>query len=436
MPYPAHPLSFSLRPAAASLILASATLLSACGGGGSGSGSEESHSDININTGGRLALFDAGASALKFLNLDDGQVLTSITLDGEPPRLYASPNLRYAVAVQRGDDRVSFVDGGLYTEDHGDHMHDYAETPSLLSLTLNDHKPTHYTAGESAGVVFFDGGSAARSKVTVFSDASLGQDQTLASLDLENNMHGVAKLIDGHLFVTYRDSAITDTTLPAAVERYHLDGSSFEFEERYEEACPRLHGAAANAHSLGFGCSDGVLVIDLHETGYPATKLANPESLGEGARIGTLVGNHDVEELVGIAGNRLFVIDPESKTATYRELQIDEGVGRLTQGFTTHGEVFYVLGDDGGLRLFDPADDWALVNTLPLMNAPGTDDTVATAVSAAQERLFVLHNQSVIEVDTAAGQIVRTLTLGFEASSIAWLGLTGETHHENDDHNH
>ena len=182
MPYPAHPLSFPLRPVAASLILASATSLSACGGGGSGS--DESHSDIDINTGGRLALFDAGASALKFLNLDDGQVLTSITLDGEPPRLYASPNLRYAVAVQRGDDRVSFVDGGLYTEDHGDHMHDYAEPPSLLSLTLNDHKPTHYTAGESAGVVFFDGGSAARSKVTVFSDASLGQDRLSPALIL------------------------------------------------------------------------------------------------------------------------------------------------------------------------------------------------------------------------------------------------------------
>jgi hypothetical protein len=306
--------------------------------------------------------------------------------------------------------------------------------PSMLSLTLNDHKPTHYSAGESQGVVFFDGGEAATSKVIVFSDATLGSGSTVASLPLENNMHGVAKMIDGHLFVTYRDSSITDTTLPAAVERYHLDGSDFEFEERYTEACPRLHGAAANAHSLGFGCSDGVLVIDLHETGYPATKLDNPEGLAEGARIGTLVANHDVEGLVGLAGDRLFVIHPESATEVYHELELGEGVGRLAQGFTTHGEVFYVLGDDGGLRLFNPAHDWELITTAELMDAPGDEDTLSVTVSAAQERLFVLHNQSVIEVDATDGDIVQTIDLGFSASAIAWLGLAEAGHDHGDDH--
>ena len=424
-----------LRPMATSLLLVSAAMLTACGGS-SGSGDEHEHTDID--TAGRLALFDTDASQLKVLDLDNSEVLASMAMDGEAPSLYASPGNRYAVAIQRGDDLVSFVDGGLYTEDHGDHMHDYAETPSMLSLTLNDHKPTHYSSGEAEGVVFFDGGEAASSKVTVFSDATLGSGATVASLPLDNNMHGVAKMIDGHLFVTYRDSSITDTTLPAAVERYHLDGSDFEFEERYSQACPRLHGAAANAHSLGFGCSDGVLVIDLHEAGYPATKLDNPESLAEGSRIGTVVANHDVEELVGIAGDRLFVIHPESTTEVYHELELGEGVSRLAQGFTTHGEVFYVLGDDGDLRLFDPASDWALITTAELMDAPGEGDTLAMTTSAAQERLFVLHNQSVIEVDTTDGDIVRTINLGFSASAIAWLGLAeaGHDHDHEEEHSH
>jgi len=424
-----------LRPMATSLLLVSAAMLTACGGS-SGSGDEHEHTDID--TAGRLALFDTDASQLKVLDLDNSEVLASMAMDGEAPSLYASPGNRYAVAIQRGDDLVSFLDGGLYTEDHGDHMHDYAETPSMLSLTLNDHKPTHFSSGEAEGVVFFDGGEAASSKVTVFSDATLGSGATVASLQLENNMHGVAKMIDGHLFVTYRDSSITDTTLPAAVERYHLDGSDFEFEERYSQACPRLHGAAANAHSLGFGCSDGVLVIDLHEAGYPATKLDNPESLAEGSRIGTVVANHDVEELVGIAGDRLFVIHPESTTEVYHELELGEGVSRLAQGFTTHGEVFYVLGDDGDLRLFDPASDWALMTTAELMDAPGEGDTLAMTTSAAQERLFVLHNQSVIEVDTTDGDIVRTINLGFSASAIAWLGLAeaGHDHDHEEEHSH
>jgi len=426
---------FSLRPIATSVLLVSAAMLTACGGS---SGGDEPHEHTDIDTAGRLALFDTDASQLKVLDLDDTEVLASMAMDGEAPRLYASPGNRYAVAIQRGDDLVSFVDGGLYTEDHGDHMHDYAVTPSMLSLTLNDHKPTHYSSGESEGVVFFDGGEATSSKVTVFSDATLGSGATVASLPLDNNMHGVAKMIDGHLFVTYRDSSITDTTLPAAVERYHLDGSDFEFEERYSQACPRLHGAAANAHSLGFGCSDGVLVIDLHEAGFPATKLGNPEGLADGSRIGTLVANHDVEELVGIAGDRFFVIHPESTTEVYHELEIGEDVGRLAQGFTTHGEVFYVLGDDGGLRLFDPAHDWELITTAELMDAPGEGDTLAVAVSAAQERLFVLHNQSVHEVDATDGDVVRTIDLGFSASAIAWLGLAeaGHDHGHEEEHSH
>ncbi|WP_372999283.1 hypothetical protein [Marinobacter sp.] len=426
---------FSLRPIATSVLLVSAAMLAACGGSSS---SEDEHEHTDIDTAGRLALFDTDASQLKVLDLDNTEVLASMAMDGEAPRLYASPGNRYAVAIQRGDDLVSFVDGGLYTEDHGDHMHDYAEMPSMLTLTLNDHKPTHYSSGESEGVVFFDGGEAASSKVTVFSDTTLGSGATVASLPLDNNMHGVAKMIDGHLFVTYRDSSITDTTLPAAVERYHLDGSDFEFEERYSQACPRLHGAAANAHSLGFGCSDGVLVIDLHEAGYPATKLGNPEGLADGSRIGTLVANHDVEELVGIAGDRFFVIHPESTTEVYHELEIGEDVGRLAQGFTTHGEVFYVLGDDSGLRLFDPAHDWELITTAELMDAPGEGDTLAVAVSAARERLFVLHNQSVHEVDATDGDVVRTIDLGFSASAIAWLGLAeaGHDHGHEEEHSH
>lgn len=436
MEYESNSFPFHARLLAPAVLLTSAMLLSACGGSNS---SDDPHTDIDIDTAGRLALFDTGESALKIVDLDSGDVLASMPMSGDAPSLYASPGNRYLVATQRGNDLVSFVDSGLYTEDHGDHMHDYAQTPSLLSLTLNDHKPTHYTVGAPYGVVFFDGGDAASSKVTVFSDEALGSSSIVASLDLETNMHGVAKMVDGHLFVTYRDSSITGTTLPTIVERYHLDGGSFEFEERYSETCPALHGAAVGAQSLGFGCSDGVLVFDLQESGYPAAKLANPASLVEGKRIGTLLGNHDVEELVGLAGDQIFVINPESESETYRKLALGEGAGPLAQGFSAHGEVFYVLGDDGGLRLFVPSDDWALMGTFQVMDAPGDGEAPAVTLSSAQDRLFVLGagGQAVIEVDTTDGEIVRTIDLGFSASGIAWLGLAGDGHdHHDEEHSH
>lgn len=291
-----------------SFVAATALMLSGCGGSSSG----DSHDHTEIDTAGRLAIYDSTGSQIKVMNLDDGSVLEQFPLDGEAPRLYRSPNARYGVVLQRGNDLVSFIDSGLYTEDHGDHMHDYAETPSMLSLTLNDHRPTHYSLGEEYGVVFYDGSaSAANAKVTVFSDHSLESNREVASLGRDNNMHGVAKMVGDRLFVTRRDSSITDTTLPADVERYQLDGGSFTHEHLYAEQCPRLHGAAANHHALAFGCSDGVLVIDLEDDTFPAEKLDNPPTLIDGSRIGTLVAHHDVDALVGVAGNQLFVINPK-----------------------------------------------------------------------------------------------------------------------------
>lgn len=416
-------------------IALSAILIAGCGGSSS---DDDAHEHTDIDTAGRLALFDTNAGAIKVLEIDDGVTLNSFPMDGEAPRLYSSPDSRYAVAIQRGDDLVSFIDGGLYTEDHGDHMHDYAETPTMLNLSLNDNRPTHYSPGAERGIVFFDGSDAASSKVTVFTDESLGGGTAEASLDLDNNMHGIAKLAGGKLFVTYRNASVTDTTLPNQVERYDFANGSFEFEERYSETCPLLHGAAANGHVVAFGCSDGVLAIDLHEAGYPTTKLGNPDTLADDSRIETLAGHPDVEELVGIAGDQLFVINAEAASDNYRELSLGDGVGRIAQGFDAHGEAFYVMGDDGKLRLFHPSENWTLAASIDV-TGPVADGNASPAIaqSASEDRLFVLNpnNQSITEIDSHDGDIVRTIELDFAASGLVWLGLP-DGDHSHDDHDH
>lgn len=428
-----QPWSAAFKPHSVLAIALSGVLIAGCGGSGS---DDEAHQHTDIETAGRLALFDTEASTIKVVDLDDGETLNSFPVDGEAPRLYSSPDNRYAVAVQRGDDLVSFIDGGLYTEDHGDHMHDYAETPTMLSFSLNGSRPTHYSTGEDQGIVFFDGSGAASSKVVLFTDEDLTNGSGEATLALSDSMHGVAKLADGKLFVTYREAA---SGLPDRVERYDFTGDAFSFEERYDETCPSLHGAAANAHTVAFGCGDGVLAIDLHETDYPAAKLANPDSLAQDSRIGTLAGHPDVAELVGIAGDQLFVIDAEATTDPFTELDLGEGVGRIAQGFDAHGEVFFVMGDDGKLRLFQPENDWALANTVDV-TAPLTeaDASPAIALSGAEDRLFVLNpnNQTITEIDTHDGDIVRTMDLDFPASGLVWLGLTDHDHDHDHEHDH
>lgn len=80
--------TFALRPLAASLLIVSAAMLTACGGSSS---SDNPHEHTDIDTAGRLALFDTDASQLKVLDLDNSEVLASMAMDGEAPRLYASP---------------------------------------------------------------------------------------------------------------------------------------------------------------------------------------------------------------------------------------------------------------------------------------------------------------------------------------------------------
>lgn len=423
-----------LRVSLAAVI--STVLLAGCGG----SSSEEEHTHTDIDTAGRLMLFDTRDQALRVLDAEAGELLQTFSLDGDVPRLYTSAGHRYGIAIQRDADRVSFVDGGLYAEDHGDHDHDYEQAPTLLGFTLNDNRPTHYAAGEDTAVLFFDGSDAASARLSVLADAAIANGEVVASLDLETNMHGVAKVIGDKLFTTYRDAAITGTTLPGEIERYSFDGDSFTFDLRYDEQCPGLHGAGANAHALAFGCEDGILSIDLHDSAYPATRFDNPEGLDAGARIGTIAAHPDVEAMVAIAGNQLFVFDPESATEVYRELAFADGVGRVSQGFDAHGEVFHLLGDDGRLRLFDPAADWTLMATVTVTDPLEEDSMMpAVAASAAADILFVLDpaGQRIVVVDSRDGDIVRTLDLDFPASGLAWLGLADEDHdHDDDDHDH
>lgn len=416
-------------------IAIAAALLVGCGGSSSDD-NDNSHDHTEIDTAGRLALFDTGASSIRVLDIDDGATLASFAVDGEAPSLYGSPDSRYLVAIQRAENLVTFVDSGLYTEDHGDHMHDYAETPTMLNFSLNDNRPTHYSLGKDRGIVFFDSSDAASSKVTLFTDETLGNGAEEASLDLTDSMHGVAKLADGKLFVTYREAA---TGLPDQVERYSFSGDAFSFEDRYDETCPALHGAAANSHVVAFGCSDGVLAIDLHDDNYPTIKLDNPDSLANDSRIGTLAGHPDVEALAGIAGDQLFVIDAEASSDNYRELELGEGVGRVAQGFDAHGEVFYVMGDDGILRLFQPENDWALAASVAVTDSLNENAaSPAIAPSGAEDRLFVLNpnNRSITEIDTLDGDIIRTIDLNFDASGLVWLGFTDHDHDHSDDHDH
>jgi len=415
-------------------VAASVLLLSACSDGSS-SGDALNDDDIgaNIDTAGRLALYDENSASVTMLDLDSRTTLQSFTLPGGDARLYASPDKRYAVAIQRDDNKVSFIDSGLYTEDHVDHLHDYMEDPLMLDFGLSGTRPTHYSAHEEHGVVFFDAEDGVPSTVTILSDSDIGAGVVTGELTLSNSMHGAAKFVDDRLFVTYRDASITETTLPAAIERYSLADGVFTMEQRYDEACTLLHGNASNETLLAFGCGDGVLIIDLTQEGYPATKLANPASMAEDTRVGTLYAHTAVNEVVGVAGDQTFIIVPNADEV-FQELPFPSDVSKVSQGFNIDGDTYYILGDDGMLHLYDVIADWAPLMPVAVADSVGEEDTSPVVVpSGADDRLYVLNTngEQIIEVDSIDGTIVRTIDLDFSATRMTWLGLS-----ESHDHQH
>lgn len=405
--------------------------LSACGS--SSNNDNDKHANTHIDTEGRLAIYDTDSQALKVIDLEGGDVLDSFTLNGAgTPSLYTLPGERYIAAIQRDDNLVSFLDSGLYTEDHGDHLHDYEEDPNMLSFTLTNVKPTHFESGEDSAIIFNDGSDESVSSVSVFSTSSIVDGDTLFELNRENNMHGAAKLIDDQLFVTYRDSSITDTTLPAEVERYSIDDGVPSFEARYDLQCPLLHGAGYNHETLIFGCSDGILAIDLQDENFTASKYSSPDEMAEGSRIGSVYTHHDVEALITRAGTQLFATMIEDSSVSYQELKLDEGSLPLSQNFTPNGEFFWVLADNEKVYLWAIDSGWDQATSVSISNLEL--GAVSVAQSTASHLMYVLDedNQKIIPFDYEEGMLGETIDLDFAPSKIAWMGLPDHDHKGHD----
>ncbi len=75
---------------------------------------------------GRL-LSAAGSNQVYVYDIQQQKQLASFDSKLPIQAIYSSPGQRYAVLMQRNDNKVSFVDGGLWQEDHGDHLHDYQQ---------------------------------------------------------------------------------------------------------------------------------------------------------------------------------------------------------------------------------------------------------------------------------------------------------------------
>lgn len=410
-------------------IVASTLLLAGCGGGGA-----DAPADVGerIDSAGRLAVLDKDSANVSLWDLDEGRRLQAFALDHAPAAIHASPGGRYAIALQRTQDQAQFIDGGLWQEDHGDHLHDYRQAPRLLNLRLPGVRPTHFETHAGQAAVFNDGLEAdgRNAEVVLLSDAGIGRGAADARLPLPLPMHGTAEPLGDYLLTTHRDAASAGT-LPSQVDLYRRTAAGLVFVQRFSATCPDLHGSFTNARHTAFGCSDGVLVVSRPGPGtgteFTARKLANPVDMPAGARIGTLKGHDKVAQFVGLAApGHLFVIDPDAGRIT--RMNWAQGRTVRAQAFDRAGRNYAVLDDQGDLHIANSAQAFAPRARLAgaIASMPAAAPFPAIAASLARDEMFISDPvaRQVAVVDVPSATVRNRLNMGFAATGLAWLGIT------------
>ncbi|MBU2978138.1 5-methyltetrahydrofolate--homocysteine methyltransferase [Alteromonas sp. C1M14] len=410
---------------------------------------DHDHSDDEyaIESLGRLSVLDADSNALAIYDLDDGDLLDSFSATYSGSALSSSAGYRYAVLASRSNDLVEFVDGGLWQEDHVEHLHDYAQAPAMSDFILTGSLPTHVVTHDGQMAVFFDGDaeSSQVSSVTVLSDTNIAaQSDTLPTLTFDVNMHGVAKPVDDMLISTFRrddsETISANPILPDSIAIYHLHDGEYEQEQLFAGECPDLHGSAVNDDYAVFGCSDGVLALHAHDEEYESAKIANTDDLVADARIGTVYAHHDTDTFFGIAtvygesGAIIMAIDPSHGEMEAVDWEPETDATPVSYGFSYDGEHFLILDDQGYLSVLtahahDDHDHWELTSRVDISDEDLSfmPEGVSFSMAISQNGHFAYVADPiaghVLTIDLDDAEVIGDIELGITPAAISWLGI-------------
>lgn len=406
------------------LALGAALALAACGGDG-----DDGHTPEQIDSAGLLTLTEAGSATVRVLNLDDGSTAASVQAASAAPTLYGSPGGRYTLLIQGDANRVQILDGGLWREDHGDHLHDYRAAPRLLDTGITGPAPGHYQDHAGVGALFMEGDSNSNAPVGVHrvTDASLGSASPSSAFEAGPAVHGLAEPRGHYMLV----SARTDNapgTLPNVIDLYRQDAQQqWTRVQRLDGQCPGMHGSASNASHSAFGCSDGVLLVRQQGDQFSTQKIPNPDGLPEGVRISNLRGHAQVAQFIGLArGGRVFSIDPAAGSIAPVAWSSAAEPGFRTVTFNRTGSRLLILDTQGAAHWLDSAQQWRVSGSVSaIAQMPSSAPYPWTVSSGARDEFFVTdpQGQQVVVLDGEQPAVKRQLALGFAPADVAWMGI-------------
>ncbi len=417
--------------------VAAVSLLAACGGGVE---TEDDHDEVSIDTAGRLATIERDSTTVRIHDLDSGSVEASHVMQNPPSAVYASPGGRYAVVPQRTQDRVQFVDGGIWQEDHGSHLHDYKQASRLSSFVLAGARPTHYDVQAGVQAAFFLDGNAAATPVQnagvrLLTDASIAAGNVAASLELSLPIHGLGEPVGDKLLTVARAGDAPDT-LPTHLVLYQRSGSGYTFVRELPTRCDGMHGSFSSGSSTLVGCRGGMLLVR-HLT---PTTVSDGQFLATALRVGRIAGHPRLpDHFIGIATEgtapgplttRFYAVDGQNGAVSdFTPEGWATGRVRRAHGFDRSGQRFFILDDQGTLIVAQrQGTGWAnlarVAGAIPTM--PTAAPWPAIAANGARDEVYITDPvaRQLVVVNSTTGAVVTRRDLGYAPAGLAWLGIT------------
>lgn len=300
-------------------------------------------------------------------------------------------------------DGFAVLDGGAWTDSHGDHGHSYTKQPELTDLEFPMDHPGHVVPHHGTTALFSDGAGT----VTFLDSDDLDEDApAVRVLELAAAHHGVAlQLSDGVVLVTAGDDESRRSVLALAT-----DGS----ELARTDDCPDVHGetVAANEAVL-FGCTGAVVV---HEAGEFRT-IALPDAEGG---VGGPVGSDESPVVLAdytapgeTYSSSVALVDLAADSVRLLELPAEYYYWSLARDDDGDGVV---LATDGSLHIVDVVSG-ALTASLPVIDAwtpPEDWRDPAPSVTVLDGIAYVVDPaaKAVHAVDLESGELLGSADLG------------------------
>jgi hypothetical protein len=399
--------------------LTAAVLLGACSDGPTEPVVEAPQAAIHFQ---RLLVTDAQQPTGQLLALHNDSSVQTLTFGDMPTRVYTTSSGRFAGVNVQSQNRVQFVDGGVWTETGSQA---YRRSASLLGFQLQDTRPSYENVNGDWISVFFDGSGVAR--WVLESDLAAGRSRTAHEVNTGTPHHGAGIMVPANNVPFFVTTATNAAGSPQGVIVRNQQGQVVSQVAVGE--CPGVHGNTSIATGGVIGCNNGMVLVRRSGASVVAEKVTlTGEMQGLALRNAYtgLGGSFILGQFAAFPGQpaqRVFAtIDPVSGAVT-RLPALPAGVTdswRVVE--PVKGQIVF-LGNNGTLYIYNGATrqlQHTVAGVVPAIVTGAAVHQVAVAEDLAA--VASPTTGEVVLVNLANGSIIRRIAVGGAPSRLALLG--------------